>query len=148
MAEDVREAILARLVVLMGSVVGTDSVSRNVIIDDDGNAKRITVMEGEEIASDADPVNRPPTAPRIVHMQPQLILSAQANSAEVGSDLSNLRGHAIKLIASDTTLISLTLNGRSGRYIGMESDLAFGKAMFGQMALKFQFSYVMRPDQF
>jgi hypothetical protein len=145
---DAREAILSRLVALMATVVGVDSVSRNVIVDDDGSAKRITVMEGDEIADDSDPVQRPPNAPRKIHMQPQLILSAQAKFADVGADLSILRGQAIKLIATDAQLIALTINGRSGRYIGMESDLAFGRAMFGQMALKFDFAYLLLPDQF
>lgn len=145
---DIREAILARLAVLMGDVVSADTVSRNVLVDDDGSKKRITIMEGDEIAAESDPVQRPPNAPRIVHMQPQLILSAQASSEDVGADLSAMRGQVIKLIAADAALIALTLNGRGGRYLGMESDLAFGRAMFGQMALKFDFAYLLRPDQF
>lgn len=145
---DVREALLARLVVLLGGLVGIDRVSRNVLVDDDNNQHRITIMEGDEVAAETDPVNRPPTAPRVVHMQPQILISAQAKSTEVGSDLSTIRGKIIKAIAADSDLIALTLNGRGGRYVGMESDLAFARAMSGQMALKFEFTYVLRPDQF
>lgn len=148
MAEDVREAILLRLVSLLGALPNIDEVSRNVLIDDDGNLHRITVMEGEEIASEADPVNRPAIAPRVVRMQPQIILSASAKSKDVGSDLSTMRGMVIKAIVTDSPLIALTLNSGGVRYIGMESDLAFGRTMLGQMALKFQFTYALRPDQF
>jgi hypothetical protein len=145
---DVREAILSRIVALLGALPNIDQVSRNVLTDDDGNLHRITVMEGEEIGSEADPVHRPPTAPRVIHMQPQIIISAAAKSKDIGGDLSIMRGQVIQAIATDSALSALTMNNWGGRYIGMESDLAFGRTMLGQMALKFQFTYALRPDQF
>lgn len=146
---DVREAILARLLVLMGGIAGIGEVSRNVLAGDDaaGTPKQITVLEGDEIASEYDPAARPATAPRVVHMHPQILLSNFAGTADVGPGLSAMRAAIVKAIATDATLVGLTLNNRGGRYIGMESDLAFARAMLGQMAMKFEFTYVLRPDQ-
>lgn len=145
---DTREDIMARIVVLMGGIVGVDQVSRNVLVGDDSKQKRITILEGDEEAAESDPVNRPANAPRIVFMRPQILISAIASSDNIGSDLSTLRGKVMNALSTDTTLVGLTLNGRGARYVGMESDLAFAREMLGQMALKFELPYILRPDQF
>lgn len=146
---DPREAVLSRLVALLGTIVGTSNVARNVLLTDDaqGEFKQVTVLEGDEFASEDDAIARPPIAPRIVHMHPQILLQNVAGADAVGPGLSSLRASILKAIATDSQLIDLTHNSRGGRYIGMESDLAFSRAMVGQMALKFQFTYVLRPDQ-
>ena len=149
MAEDLREAILSRLEALM-AFPGVQ-VSRNVLVDDDEDGAqppRITILEGDELANENDPTTRPANAPRVVFMHPQILISVFAKSADLGTQLSTLRGKVMQAIATDDTLIGLTLNGRGGRYIGMESDLSFARAMSGKMAMKFQFVYVLRPDQF
>lgn len=150
MAEDVREAIMARLVVLMGTISGVDEVARNVLVldDEEGKTRRITILEGDEMSSDQEPVKRrPPNSPLVIHMHPQILLSNFADTSLVGSGLSAMRTAIIKKVAADTALTALTLDNLGGRYLGMESDLAFARAMAGETALKFQFTYVLRPDQ-
>ena len=152
MAEDVREAILSRLVALL-KLPGVDVVGRNINLSDDAgfetrNRKRIiSILEGDEITSDQEPTTRPANTPQTVHMHPQIVLVNFAAVDQVGSGLSAMRGAVIKAIATDATLIGLTIKNRGGVYMGMESDLGFARAMLGNVALKFQFSYLLRPDQ-
>ena len=80
-------------------------------------------------------------------MQPQILLSNFAGAADVGPGLSAIRAAVIKAIAFDSALIALTYDGSGGHYLGMQSDLAFAQAMAGEAALKFRFTYVLRPDQ-
>jgi hypothetical protein len=115
--------------------------------DDTSRTKRIILLEGDEMSDEEDPIARPATAPRAVHMHPQILLSNFASSSTVGTGLATVRAAIINAIATDSQLIALTLNSRGGRYLGMESDLVFAGAMLGQTSLKFQFTYVLRPGQ-
>jgi hypothetical protein len=149
MAEDIREAILARLAVVLGELVGIDSVKRNLSVDDDaGDSRRIVILEGDEIPPEQEPNNKPATAPHTIYMHPQIELRNFADASDVGPNLSAMRGLVITAIATDATLTGYTVKGLGGRYIGMESDLMFARAMSGTVALKFQFAYTLRPDQF
>ena len=149
MAEDIREAILARLETLLGGMVGIDKVARNLPLDDDsGDIRRIVILEGDEAAPEQEPNNKPATSVQTIYMHPQIELRNFAAPSDVGPNLSTMRGLVIKAIATDAELIGHTIKGLGGRYIGMESDLVFARAMSGTVALKFQFAYSLRPDQF
>jgi hypothetical protein len=148
---DTREDIMAQLVSVLEDIPGVSSVLRNQLMDDDTTANAIVVLEGDEMIDDADQAatrNRPPNSPIMMHMQPQLYIRNFDKAATVGTGLSALRAAVIKAVTGDVTLAGLTVKGRGGIYLGMESDLAFAREMAGQMALKFQFTYVLRPDQF
>lgn len=146
---DTREMILSRLVALMQTLSGVDEVLRNQVVVDDTATRRIVVLEGDEIpADDEQPKRRPASAPRTIHMQPQILLSNFAGAGDVGPGLSAIRAAIIKAIAFDDQLIALTYDGSGGHYLGLSSDLAFAQAMVGEAALKFRFTYVLRPDQF
>jgi hypothetical protein len=149
MAEDVREAILSRLETLLGGLMGLDKVERNIPLDDDsGDVRRIVILEGDETIPDDQPTNRPGISPQTVYMHPQIELRNFAKASDVGPNLSVMRGLVIKAVTTDSALAELTVKGYGGRYIGMESDLVFARAMSGTIALKFQFAYVLRPDEF
>lgn len=141
---------MARLLALLQTIPGVHEVVRNELVadDEDGTAKRITILEGDELLAEQDPIKRrPPTTPRVMHMHPQIQLSNFAASSDVGSGLSAMRAAVIKKIALDAALIALTHDGFGGVYLGLESDLGFARQMEGRAALKFQFAYVLRPDE-
>jgi hypothetical protein len=148
---DTRELIMARLVTLLGTLAGVDEVLRNQIVldDEDGKTRRIIILEGDETPADDEqgPKRRPAIAPRIIQMQPQILLSNFAGAGDVGSGLSAIRAAVIKAIAADAALIALTYDGTGGHYLGLSSDLAFAQAMSGETALKFRFTYVLRPAE-
>lgn len=149
---DTREDIMSRLVTLMRTVSGVDEVARNVLMSDDeeDNRRRITILEGDEMIDEEDQQrtrNRPADSPVIMHMQPLIELSNFASSADVGSELSIMRASVINKIATDNTLIGLTAKGRGGIYLGLASEIAFARKMAARLTMKFQFTYVLRPDQ-
>ena len=148
MAEDVREAILARMLVVLNAIPGEGDVARNVTINDDGSPQRLALLDGaEDLVPDEGLSNRPPLAPRIMKMYPLTLVGSSAKAKDVGSDTSTRRGRIIKAIEGDPTLIGLTYKGKGGRYVGIENSLALGILTLDQAAMKFEFTYVLRPDQ-
>lgn len=148
MATDPRELILSRLVDVIAIAIGSDNVSRNDLYDDDATPtpRRVSVLEGDEIAVEGESARRA-GAGRRIHMQPQVLLSNFDKADDVGAGLSEARAAIIKAIAADSQLIALTHNDTGGRYVGMESDLAFARDALGRMALKFQFTYALIPSE-
>lgn len=145
---DTRELIMARLVVVVGQVLGAANVARNELFLDDADdkVKRVSVLEGDELAADQEGSIPLASAPRAIYMQPQVLLVNFDAAGTVGKGLSASRVALIKAIAADSTLTGYTHKNSGGRYMGMESDFAFARDALGRMALKFQFTYVLVPS--
>lgn len=137
---------MLRLVALAGGIVGDDNVARNRITLDDLSQSQIFVLEGDEEAEEDDLTGRAPQVRRRVHMMPQIVPVCRAKADDIGSDINDLRAAVIAAVLNDSELHALTLNRRSVRYEGMESDLAFGRQMIGQMALRFRITVIMKPS--
>jgi len=148
MANDPREAIMARLLIVIGQASGVSNVSRNQLYDDDAadTSKRVTLLEGDEIAAEEENLSRPAGVGRLIQMHPHVELSNFNTADRVGAGLSAARAAIIKAVAADATLISLTHKNTGGRYVGMESDLGFAREMLGRMTPKFQFTYALIPS--
>ena len=78
-------------------------------------------------------------------MTPHLVVVQGTTVEDIGPDLNTLARRLKKAIFDDAKLATLTVNGEGIRYIGMQSDLAFGRKMEGQMAVLFGFTYWMVP---
>jgi hypothetical protein len=140
-----RELILERLTDIALSV-GVKTVARDVISINDDQLPMIAILEGDEEADEEDPFNRPTNAPRRVHMVPHIVIAAgRQPTTDIGQGLNGIMATLLKAIMTDATLAALTLDSRGVRYLGMESDLAVGRMMQGQMAIKFQFTYGLVP---
>jgi len=141
-----RELILERLTVISEGLGVT--AARDVLNFDEAQLPAIAVVEGDEEADEDDPTNRPSTAPRRVHMIPHIIIHTGGLSQNLGPALNALYARLVKAVLTDATLLSLVWdgNGRGVRYLGMESDLALGRTMFGNIAAKFRFTYVLDPN--
>lgn len=150
MAEDVREAILARMLAVLQGIPGEDDVARNSTVDDDGaSLQRISLLDGaEDIVPDEGLANRPALAQRLMRMYPLTLVGSAAKAKDVGSSISSRRAKIIQAIEGDSTLAGLTYKGKGGRYVGIENTLALGILTFDQAALKFEFTYLLRPSQF
>lgn len=149
MAEDVREAILARMLVVMKAIPGETDALRNATISDDGSPRKLVLLDGDEQCDSLGDLNRPPLAQRITRMYPIIVVASMAKAKDVGSDLSSRRGKVIKAIEGDADLIALTAKGQGGRYIGIDPNLlAMGLLPLGDSPLKFEFTYLLRPSQF
>jgi hypothetical protein len=141
---DTREDIMQRLLVLAAGVEGVVQVDRNRIEPSDTNLPGIFLLEGDEEANENDPI-REPAARRRVTMTPHLVVVQATTVAAIGPDGNTLSRRLKKAICEDATLATLTVNGEGIRYIGTQTDLAFGRKMEGQWAVLFGFTYWMVP---
>lgn len=146
-----RLAILQRLFEICDGVPNVKSVTWDVISINDDQLPALAVLEGDEEASEDDPANRPIDAPRRVTMVPHIVIAGRRNllgspPADIGVAVNTIYADLLKAIMTDATLAGLTLDGRGVRFIGMESDLAVGRMMQGQMAVKFGFTYGLVPN--
>jgi hypothetical protein len=149
MSEDVREAILARMFIVFTGITGEIDVARNQIFNDDGSPRRLALLDGaEDIVPDDGLSNRPALSQRIMRMYPLTLVGSAAKAKDIGSDVSTRRRRIITAIEGDSTLQGLTYKGKGGRYVGIENTLALGILTLDQTALKFEFTYVLRPSQF
>lgn len=144
MSEDKREAVMLRLVAIANAIGDVESAERNAALTDDSDVRRISVLEGaEEVIEEAG--SRHAADKGIVVMIPQLLIACGARTREVGSDLNVIRARLIKAVMTDTELLALTVNKRSIRYAGMDSDLAFAMLMEGRMAIRFRIAVMLDP---
>ncbi len=146
---DMREQIMARLLLVLNGVEGINGIARNVKTVSEDKLPALILLEGDEEADENDPVQRRGAGmdPRRIHMIPQIVLAHGNVPEEVGEDINTLRSRTILAIVSDATLRQLTHNGAGVRYLGFESDLALGRTMMGQMALRFRLTYAFKPAE-
>ncbi|MBB2698959.1 UNVERIFIED_ORG: hypothetical protein GGI66_003636 [Rhizobium esperanzae] len=142
---DPREQILQRLVAVLGSVEGVRKVKRNELDQNETTLPLAVILDGDETAADSDPVSRPPTAPRLMTMTPEIYVVVANKAAQVGTDVNAMRARVINAIASDAEIIALTKDREGGRYEGAASGLSRGRSMMGEVGLSFSFRYVLRP---
>lgn len=142
---DQRELILARLVEIGAGIEGIKTAKRNELGQADTALPGFVVFDGDEAADDRDPVTRPPTAPRIMTMTPEIYVLLPEKTADVGTQLNLYRARLINAIANDSTLATLTKDSEGGRYEGAATGLSRGRQMVGDVGLSFSFRYVLRP---
>jgi len=145
---DVREQIMVRLLVVVASVEGIVTAKRNVETQNEVSFPAVSVREGDEPEPPIeDQHGKPTTTHRRIVMTPQVIVHTAAKPESVGTDLNTLRARIIKAVLSDATLAGYTFNRRSIFYLGLVSDLAYGRDMIGRVALKFAFTYILDPNE-
>lgn len=142
---DRREAILARIEVVLQGISGIKTVARNVVEFDETQLPAVSVLEGDEEVIDDSNLNRPTLRPQIITMTPQVYV--RADGATVGTTINGLRAAIIQAILSDATLDGLLKSKRKSRYAGQQSTLHAARTMVGATALVFAITYVMSPDE-
>ncbi|MGR9317289.1 hypothetical protein ACU8LZ_12660 [Rhizobium leguminosarum] len=142
---DPRELILVRLGLVIAGVEDIRKVKRNELDQNESILPLAVILDGDETANDSDPVSRPPTAPRIMTMTPEIYIIVTDKAASVGTKINLLRCRVISAIANDAEIIALTKDREGGRYEGAASGLSRGRSMMGEVGLSFSFRYVLRP---
>ena len=145
---DRREAILARLVAVAGTVPGVSTALRNVEGLSEGRRPAVIVLDADEAVDDMEVAgSRPFDAPTIVMMTPEMFILVSKAAASVGAELNALRCGLIRRVLQDPILRDRV--GRNGeiRYGGCVTTLATGRTMEGEMALSFTFRYALRPAE-
>ncbi|ESY72314.1 hypothetical protein X740_33405 [Mesorhizobium sp. LNHC221B00] len=143
---DTREAILARLVEIAGTIDDIKTVYRNSIRPPEPNLPAILVLDGDEAADETDPNSRGSRGPRRMTMTPQLLIVLPEKASEVGTALNACRAKLIRAIATDTELAALTTNHIGGRLHSTQTSLAWGRSMLGEMGVAFAIPYYLDPS--
>ena len=149
---DTREVILARLLVILGTIEGvagsgaTKAVGRNIDDVPAGWSDRrpaILLQDAVEEFFDAPPLDRRSAVQRMA-LRPVLTILAGADAKDVGALLNLFRARLIAAVLSDADL--RTLVGTNGRvhYAGCERLPAGPESKEGRMEVTFVFTYVLR----
>ena len=141
---DVREAILARLLVVCSEVEGILNAFRNKASISENMQPALAIYDADEEGYD-DPKGRPTIAHRRVLMTPQIVVLHGAAASEVGTDVNVLRARVIKAIMTDAALAALTLDREGVRYEGCTTELAMGRQMNASFGISISFTYMLKP---
>jgi|ERR1051325_143038 hypothetical protein len=145
---DKREAILARLAEVVGTLPGISTVARNQDEISEHKRPAIVIFDADESADErAEQQGHPGRAPNIVEMSPEMLILLGTVPEQVGSALNGLRAKLIKAVLTDAQLIALAGQNGRVRYAGCSTHLGHGRSMEGSMAVHFSFAYVLRPEQ-
>jgi len=145
---DKREAILARLSEVVGTLPGISTVARNQDEISEHKRPAIVIFDADESADErAEQQGHPGRAPNIVEMSPEMLILLGTVPEQVGSALNGLRAKLIKAVLTDAQLIALAGQNGRVRYAGCSTHLGHGRSMEGSMAVHFSFAYVLRPEQ-
>jgi hypothetical protein len=146
---DVREDILARLLVVVSTIPNLRSAYRNNVDIPEDQLPAAIVLDGDEESDGANDVSmKQPHRPYNVQMTPEIIIAQQAD--EVGSDLTTLRRELIKRVLTDIELNQIAKTGRLGsgaiRYLGCQTDLGWMRSLHGALKAQFMFKYALKPE--
>ena len=143
---DKREAILVRLLAICRTVAGVAKVARNEQVADDWDFPAVIVLDADEQADEAAfGRNRPPRAPNLVTMTPELYVILGETPEAVGSELNRLRARILKAVLTDAELAAIVGTNGEIRYESCATGLARGRQMIGEMGLVFAFVYLLEP---
>src|SRR5262245_17605334 len=119
---DLREVLLARVLVVLKGVQGIETADRNLDDISDLRLPAAILFDGDEEAFD-NPRARG-AAPNTVEMTPTIEVTL-SDPDQVGTQINALRARICKAILSDTTLKTSCGNipNAGPRYIGMRREL-------------------------
>ena len=154
---DKREAILERLLALLGTVNTVTpplNVFRNRAEIPAEKLPALVLLDGKETLKYPDMPHRRGGAavPAVFMLTPQVFIVLKprdtVENVGVGEELSGLRMQVLQAFITDWQQGELLgLLGSNGEliYLGHDTDLQTGSTVLGQMQLHFQLSYVFDP---
>jgi hypothetical protein len=147
---DVREDILARLFVIVGTIPNIRASYRNNVDIPPDHLPAAVVLDGDEETGEVSDLSmHPSNKPIAVQMVPEIIIAQQADN--VGTDITTLRRELIKRVLFDTELNEqIVKTGRHGngaiRYLGCQTDLGWMRSLHGALLARFMFKYFLKPN--
>ena len=145
MSVDVREDILARLLVVVAAIPGMKSFHRNNVDITEDQLPAAIVFDGDETTVAGNDGSRPSNRPLLVEMTPEIVIAEQ--SGEVGSDLTTLRRELIKRVLLDTELNAMTGSNGKISYASCQTDVGWMRSLHGALRAQFVIKYPLKPDQ-
>lgn len=151
MSNDTREDLIARLVVIMGTVPGITSSVRNRNLRSNEQRPAMVLLDGDEtprVSLRGQRGRAAMMAPQIMELRPEvyiLLQEGRPNNETVGQQLDAFRIVFLKKVWEDTILSTLLGSNGSIVYNGCQTDLKSGSSMSGEMRLDFVMNYVLKP---
>lgn len=142
---DLRETILARLLVVLRGVDGLKAVGRNVL-DVPGLYRPAAILHdaGEEFF-DKPTQERRSRIQRMI-MSPAVVILAGADAADVGTLLSTYRARIVTAVLADAELAAAVTRNGEVHFQGCERVPTTPESKEGRMELNFAFTYIFRAD--
>lgn len=145
---DKREAILARLLIVVKAVEGIKTATRNKKAISEDQRPGVQIFDADEEADDREiGRGRPGNAPNLITMTPEIFLVLGAVTETVGTELNTLRAKLVKAIVSDSELATLVGPNGEIRYKACATGLSQGRTMEGEMGIVIDFKYVLNPSE-
>ena len=143
---DVREDILARLLVVVAGIPNIRTALRNDTEIPEDKLPAAIVFDGDEQTNVTDIASgRPGSRPYLPEMTPEIVIAQQAD--EVGSELTTLRRELIKRVLNDAELKGLVGTNGGVRYLGCQTDLGWGRSLQGALRAQFTFKYPLKIEE-
>jgi hypothetical protein len=144
--KDVREDILARLLVVVEGIPNIRKAYRNNVDIPEESLPAVVVFDGDEETNGADDRSaRLSGRPYIARMMPEIVVAQQAEL--VGGELSTLRRELIRRVLNDTTLIAYVGGNGAIRYLGCQTDIGWMRSLHGALLAQFMFQYSLKIEE-
>ncbi len=151
---DRREAILAQLEVILGSLPTTVAPFAAIFRDRAdliATARPAAVLlDGTETTVQHYIPMRGGVAPHLIELKPQIFMVLKVRdkekSNEYGPELSAYRITIISALFNDAVLSGLIGTNGKIEYRSSETDMQTGSTMQGQLQMNFGITYLLRPE--
>lgn len=141
---DLREAILARLAVVIAGISGIESAARNLDQQSETKLPAIVLYDGDEEAMESIKFGSSPT---IVTMTPTLALSLGDVPENVGTTTNEWRAKVLKAVLLDATTAALCGANGGVRYLGLTTSLSQGRTSQVEIIFNFAINYPLFPTR-
>lgn len=142
---DLRETILARLVVVLRAVDGLAAVGRNVL-DVPGLARPAAILhDAAEEFFDKPAQERRSRIQRMI-LSPAIEIKAGADAVDVGTLLNTYRARIVSAVLADAELAAAVTRNGEVHYQGCERLPVTPESKEGRMELNFAFTYIFRVE--
>lgn len=156
MSADMREDVLARIFVIMGTVPGIVTNARNRGLMTNEKRPAQVLLDGDELPRLSVDTRRIKgiqalMAPQIVSLRPEVFYlptEKRPNNdtpANIGSEANAWRLDFLQRLWTDAPLAAILGSNGSLVYNGCETDMKSGSAMSGEIKLDFLCNYVLKP---
>lgn len=138
---DTREIILDTIRDVL-TAMGTATVKRMAVSLHSSERPAIVIHDGQEMAR---PTTKEGRAPNLVDLRPVIMLFA-ADTTQPGEMINALRAEVLGEMLTNTSIPSITGVHGGIRYLGCETGINRGETMEADMALNFEITYVLNPN--
>jgi hypothetical protein len=148
LSTDRRELLLQQLQLIAEQIPGIRTVYRNQTKISAMRRPAIIILDADETGTAGEfALGRPPKAPSIMSLDPEIWVMLGGTPETVGSDLNGFRLTIIAAVLSDPTLADLVSITGGVQYQGCITDLGVGRDMEGAMMLKFSLHYPLLTNE-